>query len=184
MDPARTLTQAADLSSTAVSVNVMSKSYGLSGLRVGWIACRDHALLERLERHKHYTSICNAGPSEFLAALALRNAPALLARNRAIIAENLPLFDAFFARHQDLFEWTHPDGGAVAFPRYRGADGAEAFVRELVETEGVLLLPASVYASQLAAVPTDRFRIGLGRRDPRPALRALERFLTARRQRR
>jgi aspartate/methionine/tyrosine aminotransferase len=184
MDPARTLTQAADLSSTAVSVNVMSKSYGLSGLRVGWIACRDHALLERLERHKHYTSICNAGPSEFLAALALRNAPALLARNRAIIAENLPLFDAFFARHQDLFEWTHPDGGAVAFPRYRGADGAEAFVRELVETEGVLLLPASVYASQLAAVPTDRFRISLGRRDPRPALRALERFLTARRQRR
>ena len=180
MDASRTLTQAADLSPTAVSVNVMSKSYGLPGLRVGWIACRDHALLERLERHKHYTSICNAGPSEFLAALALRNGPAVLARNRGIIAENLPLFDAFFARHQDLFDWTHPEGGAVAFPRYRGADGVEAFVRELVETEGVLLLPASVYASQLAMVPTDRFRIGIGRRNLRPALDAFERFLTTR----
>jgi aspartate/methionine/tyrosine aminotransferase len=183
LDPSRTLTQAADLSPTAVSVNVMSKSYGLPGLRVGWIACRDHALLERLERHKHYTSICNAGPSEFLAALALRHASAVQARNRTIIADNLPVFEAFFARHQELFDWTPPDGGAVAFPRYRGPEGVETFCRELVETEGVLLLPASVYASQLAEVPADRFRIGVGRRNPGPALDALDRFLTTRRRR-
>ncbi len=183
LDPFRTLTQAADLSSTAVSVNVMSKSYGLPGLRVGWIACRDHAVLERLERHKHYTSICNAGPSEFLAALALGHASAVQARNRTIIAENLPAFDAFFAQHQELFDWTPPDGGAVAFPRYRGPEGVETFCRELVETEGVLLLPASVYASQLAEVPADRFRIGVGRRNPGPALDALDRFLTTRRSR-
>ena len=46
-------------------------AYGLPGLRVGWIACRDRALLERLEKRKHYTSICNAGPAEYLAAVAL-----------------------------------------------------------------------------------------------------------------
>jgi len=183
LEPARTLTQAADLSPTAVSVNVMSKSYGLPGLRVGWVACRDHALLERLERHKHYTSICNAGPSEFLAALALRHAPAVQARNRAIMEENLPVFDAFFARHRELFDWAPPEGGVVAFPRYRGPDGVETFCRELVETEGVLLLPASVYASQLVEVPADRFRIGVGRRDPSFALDALDRFLTAHRSR-
>jgi aspartate/methionine/tyrosine aminotransferase len=181
LDPARTLPQAADLSPNAVSVNVMSKSYGLPGLRVGWVACRDHALLEVLERHKHYTSICNAGPSEFLAAVALRAGERVQARNREIIAENLPLFDAFFAGYGDLFDWTPPDGGCVAFPRYRGSDGAEAFCTELVETEGVLLLPASVYTSELAAVPTDRFRIGVGRRDPGPALAAFGRFLDARR---
>jgi hypothetical protein len=45
----------------------------------------------------------------------------------------------------------------------------------------VLLLPASVYASELAPVPTDRFRIGVGRRDPAPALAAFGRFLDARR---
>ena len=72
VDPARTITQAADLSETALSLNVASKSYGLPGLRVGWIACRDRALLERLEKRKHYTSICNAGPAEYLAAVALR----------------------------------------------------------------------------------------------------------------
>lgn len=181
LDPARTLTQAADMSSTAVSINVLSKSYGLPGLRVGWIACRDHALLQALERHKHYTSICNAGPSEFLAAIALRNGEWIQNRNRAVITENLPAFDAFFARHSHLFDWEHPDGGCVAFPRYRGPEGVEAFCQELVETEGVLLLPASVYASDLAPVPTDRFRIGLGRHNPTPALAAFDRFLTARR---
>ena len=180
LDPARSLTQAADMSPTAVSINVMSKSYGLPGLRVGWITCRDHALLEALERHKHYTSICNAGPSEFLAAIALRAGEQIHARNKAIITENLPLFDAFFSQHGDLFDWARPDGGCVAFPRYRGREGAEAFCHELVETEGVLLLPASVYASELAPVPADRFRIGLGRRHPAPALAAFDRFLTTR----
>jgi aspartate/methionine/tyrosine aminotransferase len=178
LDPARTLPQAADLSPAAVSVNVMSKAYGLPGLRVGWVACRDHALLEALERHKHYTSICDAGPSEFLATVALRARDRVLARTRGIVAENLPVFDAFFARHPDLFSWEHPDGGCVAFPRYLGADGVEAFCTRLVETEGVLLLPASIYASELAEVPADRFRIGVGRRDPGPALEALDRFLS------
>ncbi|GAA3389381.1 aminotransferase class I/II-fold pyridoxal phosphate-dependent enzyme [Cryptosporangium minutisporangium] len=177
LDPSLRLPQAADLSPTAVSLNVLSKSYGLPGLRIGWVACRDHALLETLERHKHYTSICNAGPSELLAAVALRAGETVRARNRAIIAENLPQFDAFFAAHADRFDWARPDGGCVAFPRYRGPDGVETFCRELVETTGVLLLPASVYASALAPVPADRFRIGVGRRDPGPALEAFDAFL-------
>jgi aspartate/methionine/tyrosine aminotransferase len=180
LDPARTLPQAADLSPTAVSVNVMSKAYGLPGLRVGWATSRDHALLETLERHKHYTSICNSGPGEFLAAVALRAGDRVLARTRGIVAENLPVFDRFFARHPDLFTWAPPDGGCVAFPRYLGADGVEAFCTELVETAGVLLLPASIYASEVGEVPAQHFRIGIGRRDPEPALAALEEFLASR----
>ena len=98
LDPARTLPQAADLSETALSLNVMSKAYGLPGLRIGWLACRDRELLARLERRKHYTSICNAGPSEALATIALRNGEALRARTRATLAENLPLFDGLLHR--------------------------------------------------------------------------------------
>ncbi|HEV7656185.1 MAG TPA: aminotransferase class I/II-fold pyridoxal phosphate-dependent enzyme [Mycobacteriales bacterium] len=180
LDGDRTLAQAADLSPTAVSVNVLSKSYGLPGLRVGWIACRDHALLQSLERHKHYTSICNAGPSERLAAIALESGPRIQQRNREIVRANLGPVGDFFARHEDLFDWAPPQGGCVAFPRYRGPDGVEAFCRELVETAGVLLLPAGIYASELAPVPADRFRIGLGRRDPEPGLAALEGFLSSR----
>lgn len=180
LDPDRRLTQAADLSPNAVSLGVLSKAYGLPGLRVGWLATRDRDLLRVLENHKHYTSICNAGPSEFLGAVALEARERIWARNRGIIAENLPQFDAFFARHPDLFAWRHPDGSCVAFPRYLGADGVESFCRELLESEGVLLLPASLYASELGPVPADRFRIGVGRRDPGPALAAMDRFLAAR----
>jgi aspartate/methionine/tyrosine aminotransferase len=177
LDPERTLPQAADLSPTAISVNVMSKAYGLPGLRIGWVACRDRLLLERLERRKHYTSICNAAPSELLAAIALRNGDAIRARNRDIIAANLPVFDAFFARHERLFEWEHPAGGCVCFPRYLGDDGVEDFCRVLVEDAGVVLLPAGIFSSGLAAVPGDRFRIGVGRSDPEPALAAFGEFL-------
>lgn len=176
-DPARTLPQAADLTPNGLSLGVMSKSYGLPGLRIGWIACRDSAVLARLERAKHYTTICNAAPSEVLARIALKARATILARNRAIIAANLPLFDTFFADHADLFDWKAPDGGCVAFPRYRGPGSAEDFCARLVEEAGVLLLPPSVYRSDLTPTPTDRFRIGIGRSDPRPALEAFGNWL-------
>jgi aspartate/methionine/tyrosine aminotransferase len=171
------LPQAAELSPSAVSLNVMSKSYGMPGLRIGWLATRDRGLLERLERRKHYTSICNATPSEFLATLALRHGETIQARNRSIIAENVPKFEALFDAHPERLEWQGPQGGCVSFPRYLGPEGVEEFCRELVETAGVVLLPASVYKSELGPVPTDRFRIGVGRRNPEPALAAFDRFL-------
>jgi aspartate/methionine/tyrosine aminotransferase len=174
------LRQAADASPTALSLGVMSKAYGLPGLRIGWLACRDRAVLERLETRKHYTSICNAGPSELIATHALRRAEEITARNRAIIARNLPLFDAFFAAHADLFAWERPQAGCVCFPRYLGADGVEAFCRDLVEQAGVVLLPASIYASELGEVPADRFRIGVGRADPEPALQTFGEWIAQR----
>jgi aspartate/methionine/tyrosine aminotransferase len=179
--PRTPLPQAADLSTSALSLNVMSKAYGLPGLRIGWIACRDHSTISRLERAKHYTSICNSAPSEILALIALRARETILARNRQIVAANLPLFGAFFARFPDLFEWAPPDGGCVAFPRYLGADGVEAMCTGLVEQEGVLLLPASIYHSSLTTTPADRFRVGVGRRDPQQALDAWAAWLDKRR---
>jgi len=180
LDPSRTLPLAADLSKSAVSLGVMSKAYGLSGLRVGWVLCRDHALLERLERLKHYTSICNAGPSEYLATLALENREPILARNRGILSENLALFDAFFSTWGPLFEWRHPDAGAVAFPRYCGPESVDSFCEGLVRDTGVLFLPGTVYLSRCGTVPVNHFRVGLGRRNAGPALRAVDEYLSAR----
>jgi aspartate/methionine/tyrosine aminotransferase len=175
--PELALPQAADLSETALSLGVMSKAYGLPGLRIGWLACRDRALLARLETRKHYTTICSAAPSELIAAAALRRGAEIRARNRAIIDANLPAFADFFAGREELFAWEPPQAGCVCFPRYLGADGVEAFCRDLVEQAGVVLLPASIFASALAPVPADRFRIGVGRARPEPALAALDAFL-------
>jgi aspartate/methionine/tyrosine aminotransferase len=183
LSPVRPLQQAADVSARALSVNVMSKAYGLPGLRVGWVASRDRRLLERLEKAKHYTSICNAAPAEFLAAHALRNAEAVLNRNRQIVDHNNRLVESFMAEHVDLFDYRRPDGGCVAFPRYRGADGVESFCRRAVEEHGVFLLPASIYASALVSegeFPADRFRIGIGRKDLAEGLEQLRLHLRVR----
>jgi aspartate/methionine/tyrosine aminotransferase len=180
-DPAQTLPHAADLSPTAISLNVMSKAYGLPGLRIGWLACRDRGVLERLERRKHYTSICNSAPSELLASIALRNSDRIWERVRSIIARNVALFGEFFASWPDLFEWTPPTAGCVAFPRYLGADGADKLSRELVEQPGVVLLPASVFRSELGAVPADRFRVGLARLGIEAGLAEFDEYLRGRR---
>jgi len=153
----------ADLYERGLSLGVMSKSYGLPGLRIGWIASQDREILSKMERMKHYLSICNSGPSERLAMIALANRKAILARNCAIVDGNLPKWEAFFARYPDLFEWRRPDGSCMAFPRYLGKEGVEEFCRSLVEESGVLLLPGMIYSSDLGPTPTDRFRLGLGR---------------------
>ncbi|WP_312418939.1 pyridoxal phosphate-dependent aminotransferase [Shinella sp.] len=177
VDDAKRLPQAADLFDKGISLNVMSKAYGLPGLRIGWIACRDHALLERMEKMKHYLSICNARPSEVLAGIALKARETILARNRALCAENTEKLGRFLADYPDLYQFTPPDGGCVAFARYIGADGVEQHCRRLVEEKGVLLLPSSLYVSDLLPVPADRFRVGIGRRNIDAGLAAWREFL-------
>jgi aspartate/methionine/tyrosine aminotransferase len=156
----------------------MSKSYGLPGLRVGWVACRDRALLAKLEKAKHYLSICNAGPSELLATIALENAEVLIGANRARVLANAARVSAFFTRHADRYAWSAPDGGCVAFAQYKGADGAAAHFAELVEKAGVLLLPSIHFQSKLCPVPLDRFRIGLGRDGMEAGISAWEAHLS------
>jgi aspartate/methionine/tyrosine aminotransferase len=176
-NPAHRLPAAATGPGHTFSLGVLSKAYGLPGLRIGWIASRDRAALGRMERLKHYLSICNAGPSEVLGRIAIANRDAILARTNAICAENLAVLEGFFAGHADRYAFEVPPGGCVAFPKYLGADGVEAHCARLVEQAGVLLLPASSYATDLGAVPTDRFRLGFGRSGMAAGLAAWEAWL-------
>ena len=173
-DAAMRLPAAVDAYERGISLGCVSKSYGLPGLRVGWIACRDPGLLRRMERVKHYLSNCVAAPSELLAQIAMKAGDRILARNRLIAERNLALLNTFFAEHRDLFDWHVPDGGVVGYPRYDGAEGVEAFCARLVEEQGVLLLPASIFRSDVAPAPQDRFRIGFGRGDLPAGLAAMK----------
>ena len=167
----------ADVYERGLSLNVMSKSYGLPGLRIGWIASQDKEILSKMERLKHYLSICNSGPSERLTMIALKNKNKILKRNCDIVVENLAKWDAFFDRYPDLFDWSHPDGSCMAFPRYKGVEGVEEFCRSLVEDSGVLFLPSTIYSSELSETPTDRFRLGCGRKNLDEGLAALDAHL-------
>lgn len=176
-DPATRLPQAVDVYERAISLNVMSKAYGLAGLRIGWLACKDRELLVRFERFKHYLSICNSAPSEVLALIALKARDQILENNRAVVRHNIGELNTFFAEYPDLFDWKEPDGGCVAFTRYNGADGAVEFTKRLVEESGVLFLPSSIYRSEIGEVPTDCMRIGFGRSHVPEGLAAMRNWM-------
>ena len=173
LDPAQRLPAMCDLHPRAVSLGVMSKAFGLAGLRIGWVCSQDQKLLDGLAACKDYTTICSAAPSEFLSELALRQAPRIVDRNLEIIRHNLGLLDAFFARHADRFEWHSPRAGSIAFPSLLSGD-AEDFCERLITEADVLLLPGSVYGDY-----PNSFRVGFGRRNLPEALERLERFVEA-----
>ncbi|MEL6289862.1 MAG: aminotransferase class I/II-fold pyridoxal phosphate-dependent enzyme [Pseudomonadota bacterium] len=168
----------ADLYERGLSVHVLSKNLGLPGLRIGWVACQDRAQLSRMERMKHYLSICNSAPSERLALIAVKAREQILARTNGVIAENIVKLEAFMARHSDRFAYARPGGSCTAFPKYLGSEGAKTFCGALLERHGVLLLPGAIYDSRLGPSVQDHFRIGFGREGIDEGLALMDAYLT------
>lgn len=150
----------ADIYEKGISLGVMSKSYGLAGLRIGWIASKDTELLEKAMKMKHYTSICSSGPSEYISTIALRNSDKILNKNLQIIKDNLESAREFFNEYKSLFNFIEPMAGPVAYVKMNIDKPIEEFCNELVEKHGILLLPAEIYSHE-----GQYFRIGLGRKD-------------------
>jgi aspartate/methionine/tyrosine aminotransferase len=170
-EPSDRLPAACDLGPHAISLGVMSKTYGLPGLRIGWLATRNAEVLRQAAEMKDYTTICCSAPSEWLATLALRHRQSLIDRNLEIIRLNLRLLDAFFEDHAGAFSWIRPKAGAIAFPKLLDGD-IDDFTRNLVARASVLLLPGSLFED-----PNNHFRIGFGRRSFPEALSKLNLFL-------
>lgn len=170
-DPERRLPAGCDMGEHAVSLGVTSKTYGLAGLRIGWIATKNREIYEKMASLKDYTTICNSAPSEFLAEVAMRNRHKLAERNLGIIKHNLAIMDDFFARHADLFSWVRPQAGSMGFPKLlRG--NIEDFCDKVVREAGVLLLPGTMYDDT-----GNHFRVGLGRKNLPQAVERLEMYI-------
>ena len=161
-DPPTRLPAAADRSPRAVSVGVLSKSYALAGLRVGWLATRDRVLLDAV----------GAGARLHLALQpgAVRGARHHRAARRRCPARAQPRDHRgqppdrrrrCSPRTPSSLDWVRPTAGSIGFPRYLGAEGIDAFNDRLVAEQGVLLLPGRVYG-----YGDGRFRLGFGRTQP------------------
>jgi aspartate/methionine/tyrosine aminotransferase len=170
-DPANRLPAGCCYGEHAVSLGVTSKTYGLAGLRIGWIATKNRKIYEKMASLKDYTTICNSAPSEFLAEVAIRNRKKLIDRNLNIIKNNLDVIDNLFARHSSLFTWNRPTAGSMGFPRLLKGN-VEDFCDDLVKKAGVLLLPGTMYDDS-----HNHFRLGLGRKNLPQAVERLEGYL-------
>jgi aspartate/methionine/tyrosine aminotransferase len=169
------LPAACDLSAHAISLSGLSKSFGLPGLRTGWLACQDASLMAGFQAFKDYTTICASAPGEILSIIALRARAPILARCREIVLRNLGLAAEFFTARPDLFAWLPPDGGSVAFPAWLGSELVEAFCAAAVEQHGLMIVPSVEFG-----VPGNHFRVGLGRQDFPDALGILAEILRTR----
>jgi aspartate/methionine/tyrosine aminotransferase len=170
-DPSTRLPAACDLYDCAISLSSVSKTYGLPGLRLGWLASRDTAFLQKIISIKHYTTICASAPSEFLTALAMRHRQKFIDRNLQIVLRNLRQLSAFFSRHPSIFDWTPPNASTIGFARFKPPQDVQAFCERLVREAGVLLLPGTVYDEPR------HIRFGYGRRNMPESLAQLESWL-------
>ena len=172
-NPVNRLPAACEVYERAVSLGSMSKTYGLPGLRLGWLVSKDLEILRRCLELKYYTTICASAPSEFLSALALRHREVLVKRNREIVLRNLPVLDSFFRQRSDLFEWVKPDASPIGFARYKPQRDVLSFCQDVVNNAGVLLLPGTVYDEPR------HIRFGYGRKNMPEALAQFSAYLSA-----
>lgn len=171
-DPEDQLPAIADCTDTGISIGVMSKAFGLAGIRIGWIATKDQKFMRSFLSQKDYTTICSSGPSEYLAMVALQHKETILRRNRSIALKNIGYLAKFFKKNESVMKWSPPRAGSTAFPHLTRRDDIDRFCDHVREEAGVLLLPGKVFG-----VTGSYFRIGYGRIDMKASLDALDKYL-------
>ena len=171
-DSSNRLPSATEVYDGALSLFGMSKTFGLAGLRIGWIIAKDADTLKKVASLKDYTTICPPAPSEILALIALQAKEKIIENNLKLIQQNLELADDFFEKYRHIFSWQRPAAGTIAFPKLLGNRSASKFCKRLIDEAELLLLPATVYD-----YGDSHIRFGFGRHSLPEALANLDQWL-------
>ena len=153
-----TLPSACEAYEKAFTLFGMSKTFGLPGLRIGWIASQDAATLAKMLQLKDYTTICSSAPSEILSIIALQNCDAIIEMQNARLKRNIALLDDFIAARPERFQLNRPRGGSICFPRMLDVENTLDFADTLVAEASIMLAPSHVFA-----YGDQHFRLGFGR---------------------
>lgn len=153
---------AATLDPRVISVSSLSKAYGLPGIRIGWIICRDPDLMDLCLAAKEQILICNSVVDETIALQLLNQRESWLGRMRERAVWHLEILKAWMER-QNWLEWVEPEGGVVCFPRFkaefRDVEDAPArlehFYKLLLDKHGTFVGPGHWFE-----MPDSYFRIG------------------------
>ena len=109
---------AATLSDRVISISSMSKAFGLPGIRIGWMICKNPKLMELFLAAKEQITITNSVLDEEIAFQYLKKKSVLFPPVKASIARNFEILKSFMD-NQQILEWVVPQGGCVCFPRIR-----------------------------------------------------------------
>ncbi len=158
IDEGMTLPAACEMYERAFSLSGLSKTFGLPGLRVGWLASQDSTVLKKVNVLKDYTTICSSAPSEILAIIALEHKSEIIRKQCDRVNRNVKTLDVFFNEYQDCFRWNRPKGGSVCFPRMLVVEDTSIFCEELFNETGILVLPSKKFQ-----YGNQHIRVGFGR---------------------
>lgn len=162
----------------------LSKAWGLSGTRVGWIATKSAKVLSQCFELGLYTTMAVGTIDAVIAAEALsdRCRPQILAKHLDIAQSNLASLENFVNKHEGI-SWIKPSSGATAFVQF-SSNGAPVdeidFCQKLREQKGVLLAPGSLCFGLGAAQAFRgfvRMHITAPPENVRAALEAIDEFL-------
>jgi aspartate/methionine/tyrosine aminotransferase len=147
---------ARSLSKRAISVGSMSKAYGLSGLRLGWIAAPE-SIIKQCWKYKDYTSISNSPISDYLAQFALDNFKKISERNHSIITKNRETLKQWFEEHNKYFNYYLPEAGVLCFPKLKNVSiSSEELALDLFHKKSLLVVPGECFGFP------NHLRIGFG----------------------
>ena len=133
---------AASLSDQAISVASMSKSYGIPGIRVGWLITQDAKLFERFLAAKEQIGICGSIIDEHIAEAALAQSVPWISTVERNLKSAVGTVEQWLTRETRM-EWVRPQGGCVCFPRIK-ADAnidVEKFYRTLTQEHATAVGP-------------------------------------------
>ena len=172
LNPDDRLPSACEVYDKAIVLFGMSKTFGLAGLRIGWIVTKDKDLYQKMATFKDYTTICSSAPSEILALIALRVKDKIIQKHLDRINRNLKLLDEFFNKYSNLFSWVRPKAGTIAFPRLNLDQNSYDFCETIIKEAGIMLLPSTVYDYD-----DKHFRLGFCRENMPKALQEFESYM-------
>ncbi len=161
-----------DLYENAISLWGMAKSFGLAGLRIGWVASKNKKLLQDMLDYKDYLTICNNAMSEILSIIALTHRDKFITPNVEKIKRNIELFASFVSTHNNLIDFSRPVAGSTAFIKLNLKEGSLAYCDRLANEAGIMLLP-----SEMFDFDSRHARIGFGRKSMPEALEAWGRYI-------
>jgi len=151
------LPDVASLSPRAISVSGVSKTYGIPGIRQGWLTCSDLELMTDLLAVKEQVVLTGSVLDEAIAAQVLSRRDQLLPGIREVVARRGAIVRDWLAEHQAL-EWVEPTGGVTGFPRIRAElEPSPDWHRELLAEHGVFVGPGHWFGQ-----PRRHFRLGWG----------------------
>jgi aspartate/methionine/tyrosine aminotransferase len=161
-----------DLYENGISLWGTAKTFGLAGLRLGWLTSKNKMLLKEIESFKDYLSICNSATSEILATIALNNLESFTKPNMQKILTNINLFENFHNRNSHFFDFLKPNSGSTAFIKLKINETAMDFAERLVKDTGIMLLPSETFE-----YGTSYARIGFGRQNMPTILEIFEKYI-------